>query len=906
MKKSIIGLALLAAMGAGSVNAQTSPDDYEIKDTPEGKTLYVKGKVEISSYTDLEKYLGYGEENGQKIKVYKTTVKPGAEEVYYAKVSAVWKQTEWWGGGYWDYGQDAIVSQLSTKISDGLNTGYSFLGYKDKSAFDSQPTTEESDKTISLPSPEKAYHVVIEPEGILKINKLNKEEKTEVVQVKNYGSYEVKNAIHIKEFEGKPWWQFIQYLDYMFTGFLGNGIWRNDIEVVFTLNEGKTALKEIIDYYVPGRKEGNLMYYEFEPGTNQVESKSFSFGDIVAMKSLTICSETVCNNDGKPYNTKTGQFYNHNYAWYGEEIDSKGEGDDNISVAEISKSATTRIYEAMSKLRIGTTYWDEQGWHDENTAPDIRFQKTFKNTVALGFYPLSVPFFTNSEFGEDKGGVMKHIANGVPYTESDGGYDNSYYIGLYSAQYRAEHGGDKIWGSWKEVHTQHLHPRAFQAGYTNDTQMPHYRAYEIVFAQGGTNTVTFRNKSLLKNNVNSYVKGLLPYYMADGGTYVTTETKAYWSRFAVWRHPLYYSGEAEGVDDYWHFFANPMPYKVKVVRGGYIYQPKQENTLRTSLWTDGNQDISEFSTLFLSRQDDKGTYLPVDGGTTDSELGHEEILYVFQAGDPFFVQSKRVLMERPTDLGNYFIEDGLNAGTDKEAIISYEGVLLNGNETQTKSNLRSARVNQTTRLNLEEKATQYSNWTYLKADNYALENRSERDAFTMYGGGVNIWTERNGHELCSYGYNPNNNSTTIPLGLTTYKGGEYEITADNIPAGVEMWIYKAGEPVCCLNDGAYTFSAPKSTRVDDLTLVTRGTDPTTNEEISANEQNIRAYMVGSTCRIEGLEAGMTYNVYAINGATVANGTAHANIVNVALPTPGVYVVKVVSTNNEEQVIKIKY
>jgi len=31
MKKSIIGLALLAAMGAGSVNAQTSPDDYEIR-----------------------------------------------------------------------------------------------------------------------------------------------------------------------------------------------------------------------------------------------------------------------------------------------------------------------------------------------------------------------------------------------------------------------------------------------------------------------------------------------------------------------------------------------------------------------------------------------------------------------------------------------------------------------------------------------------------------------------------------------------------------------------------------------------------------------------------------------------------------------------------------------------------
>lgn len=850
-------------MGAGSVNAQVY-DNCKIEDTGNGKTLVVTGTLEISSYEDLEKYLGYGtgEGQGQEIMTTKVTEKPDAEKVYYLRVQS--KNEKW----------DLNTIQGLVNASKDKGT---IIGYKDASAFIVEEG-EPSGQKISLPSADNAYHVVIEKNGILKINELKAENRTESVQVINKGSFSTQDAKQPKTFSS--WWlaALAQYIDYMYFGILpdwlgGRGYWANDIDVIYTMNNGTPS---IIDYYVPGRKSAVLTYYKYEAGTDKEETKTYSFGDIVAMKSLTICSETQCNDEGNIYTTQTGQFYNHNYAWY-------GENPSEAPTEEITKDPLTRIHEAMSKLRIGEFYRDEQGLHDG--APDIRFQKTYLNTKAMTFYPLSIPFFTNSEYGK---GVIKHDG----YVEP--GYNQSYYIGLYSAQHRANEGGDAVWGSWKEAHTSLLHPRAFQAGAAGTTDMPHYRAYEIIFANEGTNTITFRNQSLLSNNENSYVKGLLPYYMADGGTYVTNDKeKTYWSRFAVWRHPLYFSNNTGAEDDYWHFFANPMPYEAKIVQAGYIYEPGQPITeIRKSIWTD--TDVKGFLASFMSMQDGIGIYKSIDETTSGTPS-------TFIAGDPFFVRSQNTIQSRLGD--GYFIEDNLGAGAPAEAIISYEGTLLNG--VKTRSALRSASTSPTTKLNLVEKDTKYNNHTYLVADKNAIDTQSAHDAFAMYGGGLNIWTNRDDYKLGAYGYNPDN-GTTIPLGLTTYKGGEYEITADNIPAGVEMWIYKAGKPVCCLNDGAYTFSAPKSTRVDDLTLVTRGTDPTANEEISANEQNIRAYMVGSTCRIEGLEAGMTYNVYAINGATVANGTAHANVANVALPTPGVYVVKVVSTNNEEQVIKIKY
>jgi len=825
----------------------------------------------------LVKYLGYGKDNGQYITNSEVTIDlEKAVPVYYAnKVQLNW--TGGWLFPEYDYSESAVLAALKNKINKG---DYSQIanGYRDRDAF-KENVLGVTDKQITLPSPEKAFDVVIGTNGILKINNLPSQK--EEVTIVNKGSYAVKEANNPVKLGGNGWLvDIFEYIDFYYGMGLGSkGNWGGNVEVLFTLDESKKN-PTILSYYVPGRVSSRLTYYEFNEGTDTEVVKEYEVGNIVAMKSLTICSETQCNDEGNIYTTQTGQFYNHNYAWY-------GETPSDAPTEEIMKDPLTRIHEAMSKLRIGEFYRDEQGLHDG--APDIRFQKTYLNTKAMTFYPLSIPFFTNSEYGK---GVIKHDGYAEP------GYNQSYYIGLYSAQHRANEGGDAVWGSWKEAHTSLLHPRAFQAGAAGTTDMPHYRAYEIIFANEGTNTITFRNQSLLSNNENSYVKGLLPYYMADGGTYVTkrisaTEAETYWSRFAVWRHPLYFSNNTGAEDDYWHFFANPMPYEAKIVQAGYIYEPGQPTTeTRQSIWTD--TDVKGFLASFMSMQDGIGIYKSIDETTSGTPS-------TFIAGDPFFVRSQNTIQSRPGD--GYFIEDNLGAGAPAEAIISYEGTLLNG--VKTRSALRSTSTSPTTKLNLVEKDTKYNNHTYLVADKNAIDTQSAHDAFAMYGGGLNIWTNRDDYKLGAYGYNPDN-GTTIPLGLTTYKGGEYEITADNIPAGVEMWIYKAGKPVCCLNDGAYTFSAPKSTRVDDLTLVTRGTDPTANEEISANEQNIRAYMVGSTCRIEGLEAGMTYNVYAINGATVANGTAHANVANVALPTPGVYVVKVVSTNNEEQVIKIKY
>lgn len=875
MKKSIIGLALLAAMGAGSVNAQSSEGwNYN----PDNNQLTITGDVTITD-DNLYTILGY-EDNKKPIYNTKTTVKTDGSAVKVYKRTIAFNELEIlfeWGV---DYSYNNLQKKLKSALSDWWGNiqqdrvDKDFVGYKDVQCFDTETTTEKVGEIPAALMGESGRDVVINPDAILRINQLTT--KKETFKVQNHGRIEqIADARVPFKTDG-----FFDYLSYYYLlGWIAGNVWYKDVQVLYTMENGQPV---ILYYNVPGRHNETLPYVKYdEGGEGEVVDVNYEVGNVVAINSLTICSETDCsNNNGEQYSTRSGQFYNINY---------KPFDPTTTDMAETEIFPETRIREAMSKLRIGQFYVDDNGIM-KNGAPDIRFQKTFTNTKGMFFYPLAIPFYTSSK-------------EEVIHNNKSGQYNVTYYIGMYSGAARANGDAGGEFGTWKEVtdneadFNEHGH-RTFTAGFTGYTDMPQYRAYEVLFAEGGINVITFKNQATLEENLETYTKGLIPYYMANCGTYVFKNqdaTSADFAQLAVWKQPLY-GDDINNQDDYWHFFSNPLPYNVKIVKSGHFYDKGMSNMGLASSCA----ELNSFSGQSLTRQG--GKYHYDDNIKTADQT-------VFKVGEPFFAKSRVVLLDPNAENPNAFIESdyigeqGESGQPSQEAIFTFEPALTN-------MATRSQQYNEDpiTTITVEEKATGYIDRTFIQKDENALENQSEEDAFGMVSTGtLNIWTNRDKKVLAIYGYNPDV-ETTIPVAMSTYNAGEHIISVENIPNGVELWLYKAGKPVCCLNESVYTFNAPKSSKIDDFTLVTRGTTdgPTANEEISANEQNIRAYMVGSTCRIEGLEVGMTYNVYAINGATVANGTAHANVANVALPTPGVYVVKVVSTNNEEQVIKIKY
>lgn len=874
MKKSIIGLALLAAMGAGSVNAQ-SGEGWSFD--PATQTVNITGKVKIDSSDKLYEILGYSEEKGETIYNERITPKNKPVRLYWGKLNLRRED---------NISEQVIREKVEAKnISKSEKLESAYLSSDDVDRVVLDGTNGEAPSVagyVPVPSSNKAYHLNIQSTGCLEITDLQSEKRT--ITITNWGQFKRVSSLKPGVTWNGEWWDFIPYLIRLLDYYLGDG-WKSDIQVLYTTDE-KNENYQLIDYNIPSQGNSNLSYFKYEEGDGTSIEKEFEVGNIVSIKDLTLESITWYAKDGSPLKTQSGQFYNKNY----QKLPEISNDQDFIKI-----SVADRLYEAMSRLRIGDTYYNNDGiLVNENEAPAIFFKKTYMNAEGLVFYPLAVPFFTDSK---------KNVV--LDGKESMYNQEGGYIVGLYSGYYRANY-EDSPYGSWKEV-TDDLddyneHEISFRAGYTGSTQMPQYRAHQILFQATGNHTIVFRNQATLKDNTGMFTKGLIPYYMADGGTYILENVgsptnpnfRGTYAQFAVWKQPLYDDGDdVNDSNDNWHFFANPLPYNVRInnAADAYFYDFGQDNTS----FLLSCADVTDFNGYAFTREGNLYKY------DQDSYTGGET---VFQVGEPFFAKARLVIL--PVANENAFVESEYASDDTfvptSEAIFTYTAAI----DAPIQTRAQPIKENTVTTIQLQEKATGYSNRTFIKTDKNALENQSEFDAFGMISAGtVNIWTSRDKEVLAKYGYNPDI-TTTIPVAMSTHNAGEHIITAENIPSGVELWLYKAGKPVCCLNESAYTFNAPKSSNIDDFTLVTRGTDPTANEEISANEQNIRAYMVGSTCRIEGLEAGMTYNVYAINGATVANGTAHANVADVALPTPGVYVVKVVSTNNEEQVIKIKY